>query len=70
MTLGGDGGDELFGARAFLLADRLRTGHALQSVKLARELPGAGDQPPRREVAQMVGQWGRRRAALSRPLRC
>lgn len=54
-TLGGDGGDELFGARSYLLADRLRTGHVLQAVKLARELPGAGDHPPRREVAKMVG---------------
>ncbi len=54
VTLGGDGGDELFGARAYLLADRLRAGHPLQSVALARELPGAGDRPARREVAKMV----------------
>jgi len=54
VTLGGDGGDELFGARAYLLADRLRVGHPLQSVALARELPGAGDRPPRRAVARIV----------------
>ncbi len=57
VTLGGDGGDELFGPRAYLLADRLRAGHPLQSVRLARELPGAGDRPARREVAKMVADF-------------
>jgi asparagine synthase (glutamine-hydrolysing) len=55
VTLGGDGGDELFGARSHLLADRLRAGHPLQALGLARELPGAGDRPPRREVARIAG---------------
>ena len=55
VTLGGDGGDELFGPRAYLLADRLRAGHPLQALALARELPGAGDRPARRAVAKMVG---------------
>jgi asparagine synthase (glutamine-hydrolysing) len=54
VTLGGDGGDELFGARMHLLADRLRAGHPLESVRLARELPGAGDRPARRDVARIV----------------
>jgi asparagine synthase (glutamine-hydrolysing) len=49
VTLGGDGGDELFGARAYLLADRLRAGHPLQAVALAR------DRPARRDVARIVG---------------
>jgi asparagine synthase (glutamine-hydrolysing) len=53
--LGGDGGDELFGPRAYLLADRLRAGHPFQAVGLARELPGAGYGPGRRAVARMVG---------------
>jgi asparagine synthase (glutamine-hydrolysing) len=53
-TLGGDGGDELFGTRAYLLADRLRGGHPLQAVRLAHELPGAGAGPARRDVARMV----------------
>jgi len=57
VALGGDGGDELFGARAYLLADRLRAGHPLQAVALARELPGAGDRPARREVARMVADF-------------
>ncbi len=56
VTLGGDGGDELFGARAHLLADRLRAGHPLESIALARELPGAGDRPARRDVARMVAE--------------
>ncbi len=53
VTLGGDGGDELFGARAQLAADRLRAGHPLQALALVRELPGAGDHPSRREVARI-----------------
>jgi asparagine synthase (glutamine-hydrolysing) len=53
VTLGGDGGDELFGARNLLLADRLRGGHPLQALALARELPGAGDRPARRDVARI-----------------
>lgn len=53
ITLGGDGGDELFGARAYLSADRLRAGHPLQARALVKELPGAGDHPPRREVARI-----------------
>ncbi|HLM86621.1 MAG TPA: asparagine synthase-related protein [Solirubrobacteraceae bacterium] len=57
VTLGGDGGDELFGARAHLLADRLRAGHPLQSVALARELPGAGDRPARRDVARILAEF-------------
>ncbi len=53
VTLGGDGGDELFGARAYLAADRLRAGRPLQALALVKELPGAGDRPPRREVARI-----------------
>ncbi|HEY2537322.1 MAG TPA: asparagine synthase-related protein [Solirubrobacteraceae bacterium] len=54
VTLGGDGGDELFGARSYLLADRLRAGHPFQAIALARELPGAGDRPAPRDVARIV----------------
>lgn len=53
--LDGDGGDELFGPRSYLLADRLRAGHPLQALALARELPGAGPHVPRREVARVLG---------------
>ncbi len=56
-TLGGDGGDELFGPRVYVLADRLRGAHPYQALKLALELPGAGDRPPRRQVARVLGNW-------------
>jgi asparagine synthase (glutamine-hydrolysing) len=50
VVLGGDGGDELFDVRAFLLADRLRRCNARGVLDLARELPGAGERPPRRQL--------------------
>ncbi len=60
VMLGGDGGDELFGARLYVLADRLRGGHPLRALELALELPGAGDRPPAsagRESARVPGRW-------------
>jgi len=56
--LGGDGGDELFGARFWLLADRLRSGHPLQALALARVIPGAGDHPSRRALAKALRDFG------------
>jgi asparagine synthase (glutamine-hydrolysing) len=53
--LDGDGGDELFGPRTYLLADRLRAGHPLEALRLALELPGGGPHVPRREVAKVFG---------------
>jgi asparagine synthase (glutamine-hydrolysing) len=58
VTLGGDGGDELFGPRAYVLADCLRGGHPRQALALALELPGAGERPPRRQVARVLGEMG------------
>jgi asparagine synthase (glutamine-hydrolysing) len=55
-VLGGTGGDELFGPRLYLLADRLRAGGLRQVVDLARELPGAATRP-RREVAEIIGRF-------------
>lgn len=55
VMLDGDGGDELFGPRADLLADRLRAGHPLQALALAHRLPGAAAGPSRRAVARMFG---------------
>ena len=52
--LDGDGGDELFGPRTYMLADRLRAGHPLEAVRLALELPGGGPHVPRREVAKVI----------------
>jgi asparagine synthase (glutamine-hydrolysing) len=55
VMLGGDGGDELFGPRSYVLADRLRAGHPLQAARLVRRLPGAAYGPGRRELLRMVG---------------
>jgi asparagine synthase (glutamine-hydrolysing) len=57
QTIGGDGGDELFGPRVYVLADRLRRGHPRQALELALELPGAGDRPSRRQVARVLANW-------------
>jgi asparagine synthase (glutamine-hydrolysing) len=54
VMLGGDGGDEVFGVPAYLLADTLREGHPVEAVRLARELPGAGEHPPRRQLARIL----------------
>ena len=58
VVLGGDGGDELFGAQTALIADALRGLRPLEALALARELPGAGDRPPRREVAGVLWRLG------------
>ncbi|HWA54313.1 MAG TPA: asparagine synthase-related protein [Solirubrobacterales bacterium] len=52
--LDGTGGDELFGPFSYLLADRLRSGHPLETLRLAYELPGGGRHVPRREVARVI----------------
>ncbi len=57
VMLDGDGGDELFGPHAYLLADRLRAGHPLQTLALARELPGGRGEVARREVAEVLGSF-------------
>jgi len=57
VMLGGDGGDEVFGSRVYALADRLRSGRFRETLRLALQLPGAGDGPPRREVAGVVRRW-------------
>jgi asparagine synthase (glutamine-hydrolysing) len=53
--LDGDGGDELFGTRSYLMADRLRRGHPVRALGLVRQLPGAGSHVPLREVARVAG---------------
>ena len=56
VILGGDGGDELFAARSYLLADRLRGGHPMQMLGLLRRLPGASQGPPLRAMARVAGR--------------
>ncbi len=54
VTLGGDGGDELFGPRVYVMADRLRARRPREALELALRLPGAGERPPRRQVAAVL----------------
>jgi asparagine synthase (glutamine-hydrolysing) len=73
--LGGDGGDELFDCRAYLMADLVRAGRVRETLALAHELPGAGDDPPRRALLLAAWRYGllgalpRPPHALSRRLR-
>jgi asparagine synthase (glutamine-hydrolysing) len=62
VVLGGDGGDELFDCRAYLMADRLRAGRLRDVLALARELPGMGDQPPRRALLLAAQEFALRGA--------
>ena len=64
VTLGGDGGDELFAARSYLMADLLRSGRPRASARLLYRLPGAGKRPPRREALRL---WLRHALAGSAP---
>jgi asparagine synthase (glutamine-hydrolysing) len=70
-VLGGDGGDELFGCRSYLMSDRLRAGRPDQALALARKLPGAGERPPRRALVLAlirVGLAGAVPFALHEPI--
>jgi asparagine synthase (glutamine-hydrolysing) len=55
VVLGGDGGDELFATRAYLLADRLRAGRVAELAALARALPGAAQAPSAVALARAAG---------------
>jgi asparagine synthase (glutamine-hydrolysing) len=55
IMLGGDGGDELFGVRSYLIADYVRAGQPRKGLRLLRRLPGAGYGPPPREVLKVAG---------------
>lgn len=58
VLLDGQGGDELFGCAAYLLADRLRGGRVASAVDLARRLPGVGGVPSSRIVRQVLREFG------------
>ena len=65
--LGGDGGDEVFAPRAYLLADALRRGRPRQVLQLARRLPGAGPHVGRRREAAMIASLALAGAMPPRP---
>ena len=52
--LGGDGGDELFAVRAYLLADRARAGRLVEAIALVGRLPGASSRPGLTRIARMA----------------
>ncbi len=56
--LSGEGGDELFGSRLALTADRLRGGDLRGAVGFARGLPEAGGRAPRRVLAHVLWKYG------------
>jgi asparagine synthase (glutamine-hydrolysing) len=66
-VLGGDGGDEVFAPRAYVLADALRAGRPRRVVELARRLPGSGPHVGRRREAAMVGSLALAGALPPRP---
>lgn len=58
VLLDGEGGDELFGLDPYLMADRLRRGRIVSAVRLARQLPGAGDPTPWRPAMGALRKFG------------
>jgi asparagine synthase (glutamine-hydrolysing) len=56
--LGGDGGDELFDCRAYLMADRLRSARPGEVLALARLLPGVEQDPARGAGARAALRFG------------
>jgi asparagine synthase (glutamine-hydrolysing) len=66
-VLGGDGGDEVFAPRAYVLADALRKGRPRRVLRLARRLPGAGPHVGRRREAAMIADLALGGAMPPRP---
>lgn len=52
----GNGGDELFAAAPYLLADRIRRGRFADAARLARRIPGQVG--GRRDLARTLFDWG------------
>jgi asparagine synthase (glutamine-hydrolysing) len=65
--LGGDGGDEVFAPRVYVLADALRGGRPRQMLERARRLPGAGPHVGRRREAAMIANLALAGAMPPRP---
>jgi asparagine synthase (glutamine-hydrolysing) len=55
-VLGGDGGDEVFSPRTYVLADALRGRRPRRVLELARRLPGSGPHVGRRREAAMIAR--------------
>jgi asparagine synthase (glutamine-hydrolysing) len=62
VVLDGQGGDELFGAAHFLIADRVRWLRAVSAWRLSRRHPHLGSAPPLRHVWQVFTTVGLRGA--------
>ena len=62
VVLDGQGGDELFGAAHFLIADRVRRLRPLSAWRLSRRHPWLGDDPPLRHVRRVFTSVGVRGA--------
>ena len=60
--LDGEGGDELFGHQAYLIADRLAEGRLVAATRLARRIPTGGDLVPWRYVPRALLRFGLRPA--------
>ncbi len=56
--LDGQGGDELFGFSPYFVADRIRAGRLLSSVRLARSFPNLGHQAPWRHTLKLWRRFG------------
>jgi asparagine synthase (glutamine-hydrolysing) len=56
--LDGDGGDEVFGSRVYLMADLLRHGRLLGAARMARGLPEFGGRAPKRVFAELLWRYG------------
>jgi asparagine synthase (glutamine-hydrolysing) len=58
LLLDGQGGDELFGASPYLVADRLRHGHPISALRLAAELVGRTGLKPTGDVRRALVEFG------------
>lgn len=66
VMIDGEGGDELFGLSATLIADRLRGGRVRAAHRLVRRIPGAHGRPSRESVRRIMRQYGWKAAAPAR----
>ena len=60
LMLDGEGGDELFGLAAYLIADTLRAGRLRKAWSLAGRIPGMGPHPDRDVRMRVLRHYGLR----------